>query len=417
MHQTVREFFRPGGPTARSVFQISSDRDAHLWIAITCIRYLMLCAANASLSDPPKPASWTSDHFEACVRYLHERPFIKYALSYLEEHLHKCGQATRISGLISQVREQFTGGPTSCILEAWFPQDWRPVVVTEKEQQGSKEFRKRLLHTATRMKCSQVVDVLLIAGAEVEASVDGKTPLMVSAEIGDWETAGVLLHRGASMTAKDNNGQTALHHAAREGHSPVVGLLIDRGADKEAADNKRQTALHLAAVKGQESNARLLLDQGAEKEALDAESQTALHLAASSGSDSVVALLLDRGAHTNVEDGYGWQALHTAAWNGHEGTVKMLVETLGADMEARDRCGWTALHVAAVCGRSSMIETIVKNLGADKDAKDIAGWTALHFVAALGLKDTVQMLIEILDVKRHAQNDDGKTELDLAQEL
>ena len=417
MHQTVREFFRPAGPTDLSVFRMSSNNDAHLGIAISCIRYLMLCATNSSLSNPPKPATWTKDHFEACVRYLHERPFIKYALSYLQEHLHTCRQVTRISALISQTREQLTSGPSSCILEAWVPQDWRLVVATEKEQHDNKEFRKRLLHTATRMKCSQVVDVLLIASAEVEASLDSKTALMVSAEIGDWETARVLLDQGASMTAKDSDGQTALHLAARKGHNTVVGLLIDRGADKEAADNKGQTALHLAVVNGQEGNARLLLDQGADIGADDAESQTALHLAAANGRDNLLALLLNRGAKITEEDDCGWQALHTAAWNGHGGTVEILVETLSANKEARDRSGWTALHVAAFCGRNAMVEMIVKNLGADKDAKDEAGWTALHFVAALGLKDTVQMLIKILDANKHAQNNKGKTALDLAQEL
>ena len=417
MHQTVREFFRPAGPTGLTVFRMSGNNDAHLGIAISCIRYLMLCATNSSLSDPPNPTTWTTDHFEACVRYLHERPFIKYALSCLQEHLHKCRQVTRISALISQTREQLTSGPGSCILEAWVPQDWRLVVATEKEQHDSKEFRKRLLHTATRMKCSQVVDVLLIAGTEVEACLDGKTLLMVSAEIGDYATAGVLLDKGASIRATDNEKQTALHLAARSGHSTVVGLLIDRGAEKEAMDNKGRTALHLAAASGQEGNASLLLDQGAEVKARDAERQTALHLAAANGRDSFVALLMNRGISMEVEDIYGWQALHTAAWNGHESTVQMLVETLSADMEARDECGWTALHVAAFSGRNTMVEMMVKKLGADNEAKDKAGWTALHFVAALGLKDTVQMLIEILDVKRHAQNDDGKTELDLAQEL
>ena len=414
MHQTVREFFRPGGPTARSVFRMSSDDDANLGIAITCIRYLMLCATNPSLSDPPESASWTSDHFEACVRYLHERPFIKYALSYLEEHLHKCRQATRISGLISQIRKQLTSGPTSCILEAWFLQDWRQADPTEKEQRDSKEFRKRLLHTATRMEYSQVVDVLLIAGAEVEACLDGKTPLMVSAEIGDRETAGVLLDNGASMMARENNGQTALHLAAREGHKTVVGLLVDRGADKEAKDNKGQTALHLAAVNGHEGNARLLLDQSAEIDARDTEGQTALHLAASSGRDSVLALLLDQGADMEGTDTYGWQALHTAIWNGHGGTVTFLVEALSADKEANDHYKWTALHVAAICGRNIMVEMIVQNLGANKDAKDQIGWTALHFVAALGLKGTVQTLIKILGVNKNAKNKKGEAALDLA---
>jgi len=54
------------------------------------------------------------------------------------------------------------------------------------------------------MKNSQVVEALLTASADKEACMLGKIPLLVSAEIGDVATAGVLLRRGACIDASDD---------------------------------------------------------------------------------------------------------------------------------------------------------------------------------------------------------------------
>jgi hypothetical protein len=87
MHQTVLEFFRSSGPTARSKFQISKD-NADLRIAITCIRYLMPPIPHAQINrisglgpqniSKLMPNTLIKDH-------LSTMPFINYALSYLEK--------------------------------------------------------------------------------------------------------------------------------------------------------------------------------------------------------------------------------------------------------------------------------------------------------------------------------------------
>ncbi|KAF8536943.1 hypothetical protein BDD12DRAFT_746630, partial [Trichophaea hybrida] len=91
MHQTVREFFlRENGPVTNSGFKMS-ERDAHVKIATSCLRYLILCTMNTALQkNPSNPESWNSKHLEAYVIHLNERPLINYALSHLEEHIHNC---------------------------------------------------------------------------------------------------------------------------------------------------------------------------------------------------------------------------------------------------------------------------------------------------------------------------------------
>lgn len=52
--------------------------------------------------------------------------------------------------------------------------------------------------------------------------------------------------------------------AAKAGHEATVRLLLDRGASIEAKDNEyERTALYLATVRHHEATVRLLLERGA----------------------------------------------------------------------------------------------------------------------------------------------------------
>ena len=415
MHQTVREFFRSNGPTAHSKFRMSHN-DAHMRISTTCVRYLMLCASKAtSIGQAAGDKPWTPEQFEAYARYLSGRPFFNYALGFFKRHLQECGGFSGDAELIFQLSKKVNDGLAAYVLGNWIPEAWGQRNLGYKELDYSKDFRAKLLHTATRMGYPQVVEALLIAGAEVEARLDGKTPLMLAAESGYLTTARVLLDQGALMEARDGNQRLALHLAAANGHGPIVGLLLERGAYKEARDEKKQTALHLAAAGGHSLVVGLLISQGIDKEAKDRGEQTALHLAAANGHAPVIKLLIDRGANKEAKDRLGWGALHIAAWNGHETVLETLVQSLHLNKEERDQCGWTALHVAAMNGCNTAIRWLIERLGVDKEAKDDVGWTALHFVAALGLEDTAQLLINAMKADRNTRTIAGETAQDLAQ--
>ena len=419
MHQTVPEFFRPGGPTAQTKFLMSSE-NGNRRMAITCIRYLLLCCANTSLADRlPDIQLWTRGHFEAYVNYLHQRPFIIYSLNYLEKHMQKCGEDMQISGLHAQLRGELSNlnNLFSCVFGSCFPHSWS-LGVTANERHNSdntKEILGLLLHAAIRRQYSRVVEALLVAGAEVETRQGDKTALMVAAESGDHVTVRVLLDQSAFVRETDGNKRTALHLAASNGHAAVVGLLIDRGAEKEAEDKHEGRALHFAAASGHAAVVELLIDCGADKEAEGIGQQRALHLAAANGHDHVIELLVGRGADKEARDALGWHALHMAAWKGHVGTIRMLVQSLGVKKEVKDSQGWTALHVAGISGQGAVIHMLVENLGANIGAKDKNGWTVLHLVAALGLKNVTRLLAETLKMDKNAWNMKGQTALKLAQ--
>ena len=200
MHQTVREFFRPDGLTAWSKFQMNSN-DAHMKISITCVRYLMLCASKAVLigqAAGDKP--WTSKHFEDYARYLSRRPFFNYALGYVRRHLQQCGQVAGDSKLVSQLSKILRATPAAFVLGNWIPEAWGQKMIGE-QQDHSSDFRGKLLHSATRMGYPLVVEALLIGGAEIEACLEGNTPLMVAAESGNLATTQVLLDWAALVGA------------------------------------------------------------------------------------------------------------------------------------------------------------------------------------------------------------------------
>jgi hypothetical protein len=68
---------------------------------------------------------------------------------------------------------------------------------------------------------------------EARDAATGATPLLLSAERGDDGVARILLDRGASVHAVDNQQQTALHLAAKNGHKKYMELLLAHEGDLE----------------------------------------------------------------------------------------------------------------------------------------------------------------------------------------
>ncbi|KAF8535046.1 hypothetical protein BDD12DRAFT_660917, partial [Trichophaea hybrida] len=339
-HQTALKFFsRLLLPAATSKFKMDKD-DTRNHISITCIRYLMLCVARSTPeNEPPNTESWEPAHFENYAEYLNRRPFISYSLNHFQQHKNDCALRIQQRKNDCSIRYDTLHTATTYLLfQSWIDSYPGRRMATEEQRLTAKHFRNNMLHTATRMQYSWAVEALLTAGADREARLLHKTPLLVSAETGDVATAAALLRIGARTDAKDKKGQTALLRASTKGHDTMFSLLVDGGANKEAKDDKQWTALHHAASNGHDSTVQLLVETlGADKEAKDGTTKTPLHQAASNGHHSTVQLLVETlGADKEAKDNNKWTALHHAASNGHHTTVKLLVETLCADKEAKD---------------------------------------------------------------------------------
>ncbi|KAG0357183.1 hypothetical protein BG005_003847 [Podila minutissima] len=74
----------------------------------------------------------------------------------------------------------------------------------------------------------------------------GWSPLTTAARFGATGMVEILLHLGADLNHKDDDGSTALHHAAAYGHLQTIALLIEKGGSSTVKNNGGWTALDFA---------------------------------------------------------------------------------------------------------------------------------------------------------------------------
>jgi ankyrin repeat protein len=214
------------------------------------------------------------------------------------------------------------------------------------------------------------------------------------------EVVGILIERGADVTAQINSGSTLLHLALQEEQPEVACILIKHGADVTARTEDGWSPLHLAIRCGQVTHLQVI---------------------------EVVSMLIENGADVNLIDN-GLTLLHLAARDGHariNGKLASMLIKRGADVAAKTTDGSTPSHLASQEGQLEAARILIES-GADVSAQDNSGSTPLHRVSApldMGqiqrrtwpshFADIVSLLLEHgADVTE--RNNDGRTPFDLA---
>jgi uncharacterized protein len=127
------------------------------------------------------------------------------------------------------------------------------------------------LHWAARIGNTELADILIYAGADVDAGtrIGSYTPLHIATREGNTRVVEVLLEAGSdASSATTNSGATPLHLAARSGNADIVSQLIEHGADVEARDIKwGQTPLIFASAMNRVEAIEALLAAGADPDA------------------------------------------------------------------------------------------------------------------------------------------------------
>jgi ankyrin repeat protein len=121
--------------------------------------------------------------------------------------------------------------------------------------------------------------VLLDAGANVNASYYDTPALMWATIGGNEEIVRMLLHRGANVNAS-YSGSTSLIWASNRGNEEIVRMLLDaEGVNVNASMSDGKTALYWATTIGNKEIVQMLLDRGADVNASASNGETALMLA------------------------------------------------------------------------------------------------------------------------------------------
>ena len=110
-----------------------------------------------------------------------------------------------------------------------------------------------------------------------------RTGLHAAAQVGYPPTIEVLLAAGAKVNAPDSKGRTALHIASSSGDVTLMKTLLARGADVNSRDEDSATPAHLAASGKQYQAVQLLASSGAAVDRKDKEGRTPLDLLRKAG--------------------------------------------------------------------------------------------------------------------------------------
>jgi ankyrin repeat protein len=212
----------------------------------------------------------------------------------------------------------------------------------------------------------------------------------VAADLGDIETAQLLLSRGADVNACAES--TPLCAAVLSGHEDMVRFLLRNGALVDLETMAGDTPLTCAAIENSTNMVKILLDLGAN---IHGSPKVSALCNASRHLDFKVALLLlDNGANANpVVQSIDLSPIYNAIANRNGPLARILLEK-GADVNAQDLgIGFTALHQAAMMGFEFMIPCLLE-LGARTDILDKKGRTPLK-VASEWWNFGVVMLLQV----------------------
>ena len=298
------------------------------------------------------------------------------------------------------------------------------------EMVGNQGGLTALLH-ASRDGYRDVVHTLLDAGADVNQVSAGEknSPLLIAAINGHFDLMLELLERGADPRLADLSGATPLFAVVNTQYAPktrypqqqafkqqeashleVMEALLDAGADPNVQLDRHlwyleynfaqlsvnmwgATPFWRAAHGTDEKAMRLLLQYGADPgiptrrppsrrrggygggggDRVDPSGLPPVP----TGGPGVFPIHAASGVGYSGGDGAGRAGVsHIHVPNGWMPSVKLLVEELGADVNARDHNGYTPLHFAAARGDNDLILYLVEK-GADVMAVSRRGQTVV----------------------------------------
>ncbi|XP_003785845.1 2-5A-dependent ribonuclease [Otolemur garnettii] len=263
------------------------------------------------------------------------------------------------------------------------------------------------------------------------ATMDDNHSLIKAVKERDVELVQQLLERGADVNfQEEEGGWTPLHNAVQINREDLVDLLLGHGADPCLRKKNGATPFIIAAIVGNVKLLDLFLSKGADVNECDFHGFTAFMEAAEYGRVEALRFLHGRGAEVNLSRKTkkdqerlkkgGATALMGAAEMGHVDIVRILLDEMGADVNAQDNMGRNALIRALMSSRDRNMEAITRLLldhGADVNVRGDKGKTPLILAVEKNYLGVAEMLLQQEHIEIDDTDSEGKTALLLAVEL
>lgn len=155
-----------------------------------------------------------------------------------------------------------------------------------------------LLNDAVLLNFSDMVDILLAAGADINSvNPDTGAALHVASSANNTVMIRHLLEKGADVNVRDGRGNTPLLAALHSGYFESANLLVMKGADTASVNNDGSTTIIEAVTGGNMDCIRLILAQNRQDiNKADGRGRTPLYLAMQKNDTVLMRLLRDNGA-------------------------------------------------------------------------------------------------------------------------
>ncbi|CAO2647557.1 Nn.00g084790.m01.CDS01 [Neocucurbitaria sp. VM-36] len=299
---------------SNGLLQDKWDPNAELYIATTCLTYLLFDAFKSGRSS-------TDEDLE---QRLSEHKFLDYAARHWGEHTRAV--ETQVSELAYALLVD--SGSLSCATQIEIAMTYRGKTVSRPFPGGTG------LHCVAQLGLCQMAQQLLSSlctkTRNMLDAVDnlGQTALLLAVKHGQNDMAKLLLNKGASVKAARGWHGDVLLVAAGECHLDVIELLVNKGADLNAHEEPYGNALMVAAARGDKEMVELLVNMGADVNLYCRRPGTALLVASTK---DVMELLIHNGADVNACTGDGETVLHKAISRGDMDSVELLLSK-GADV-------------------------------------------------------------------------------------
>lgn len=236
---------------------------------------------------------------------------------------------------------------------------------------NKRDKNKTPLTAACLKGFSEIVQLLVVAGADIDLQDASHTPLTAACENGHLKVVAILTKEGADVNLCDGN-QTPLTAACYRGNFSIVQMLIQMKvqADKGNAlcalkteTCSRQDVNEVEEFSKTEANINLGYEGETKlvKATVDInkrdKKKTPLTAACYNGHANIVQLLIESGADINLHD-VSYVPLTAACKYGHLSVVKLLINA-NADVNKNYRWN-TPLRTACFEGHLSIVEELIR---------------------------------------------------------